>query len=421
MYRGWSLQEMSDKFNQGISTHLDTNGTMGNVMSPNLQIQLSSDLYFAYGVGEVEFYRASPATYINRNNVLTYAPADVPRFEKEGLLIEGTSTNYVLNSAQLNWTQTNCISTLNTTETKAPDGSYTATKVRTTGVADPYFHTDVNVYYSPATKTYSFSIWLWIPEGHSTECTLFMYQNTTGTNGDPISFPLTLTTTPTRYEFTRKAFDEDTALTMKVRFDLLHAGTVGNTVYCWGAQLEESPIVTSYIPTTTAIVTRQPDSCNIMGMYNFPNMDEVSVSVEVISDKLLNVDNRILSLYDESGNEVGYFSALKTKNIEIGRKRVDGVVEKIYTPTGYLNIDDGERHKVAYTFSNVAPDGIYIDSTLYPMLSTDSTATFKQIGAVTRISLGSKKQGVTGSEFNGHFRNLKIYDKALTSTEFNLI
>ena len=46
----------------------------------------------------VKFKRASTATYINKSGVFTIAEIDEPRFEREGLLIEGQRTNYLLNS-----------------------------------------------------------------------------------------------------------------------------------------------------------------------------------------------------------------------------------------------------------------------------------------------------------------------------------
>lgn len=46
----------------------------------------------------VTFARASTATYINKSGVLTIADIDEPRFEREGLLIEGTRTNHLPNS-----------------------------------------------------------------------------------------------------------------------------------------------------------------------------------------------------------------------------------------------------------------------------------------------------------------------------------
>ncbi|EPJ4642153.1 tail fiber protein, partial [Escherichia coli] len=45
----------------------------------------------------VNFKRASKATYINKSGVLTEAAIDEPRFERDGLLIEGQRTNLLLN------------------------------------------------------------------------------------------------------------------------------------------------------------------------------------------------------------------------------------------------------------------------------------------------------------------------------------
>lgn len=46
----------------------------------------------------VKFKRASTATYINKSGKFTVAAIDEPRFEKDGLLVEGQRTNYILNS-----------------------------------------------------------------------------------------------------------------------------------------------------------------------------------------------------------------------------------------------------------------------------------------------------------------------------------
>ncbi len=46
----------------------------------------------------VKFKRASKATYINKSGVLTETAIDEPRFERDGLLIEGQRTNLLLNS-----------------------------------------------------------------------------------------------------------------------------------------------------------------------------------------------------------------------------------------------------------------------------------------------------------------------------------
>ena len=45
----------------------------------------------------VKFKRASKATYINKSGVFKEAAIDEPRFEREGLLVEGARTNYIIN------------------------------------------------------------------------------------------------------------------------------------------------------------------------------------------------------------------------------------------------------------------------------------------------------------------------------------
>ncbi|HAJ3746026.1 TPA: phage tail protein [Escherichia coli] len=53
----------------------------------------------------VKFKRASTATYINKSGQLKLAEVDEPRFERDGLLIEGQRTNYLRNSNKLDsWT-----------------------------------------------------------------------------------------------------------------------------------------------------------------------------------------------------------------------------------------------------------------------------------------------------------------------------
>lgn len=58
----------------------------------------------------VSFTRASTATYINKSGRLSVAAIDEPRFEKNGLLIEGQRTNYFVKSnTPAEWTSTSNI------------------------------------------------------------------------------------------------------------------------------------------------------------------------------------------------------------------------------------------------------------------------------------------------------------------------
>ena len=62
------------------------------------QITVGDDVVNMVSDKVVDFKRASGATYINKSGVLTIAEVDEPRFEREGLLIEGQRTNYFINS-----------------------------------------------------------------------------------------------------------------------------------------------------------------------------------------------------------------------------------------------------------------------------------------------------------------------------------
>ena len=68
-------------------------GAIGNINLPLLDIPLKNSLALKQGVGSVVFTRATTGTFIDRYGVLQTAAIDEARFEKEGLLIEGASTN----------------------------------------------------------------------------------------------------------------------------------------------------------------------------------------------------------------------------------------------------------------------------------------------------------------------------------------
>ena len=71
----------------------------------------------------VKFKRASKATYINKSGVLTEAAIDEPRFERDGLLIEGQRTNLLLNS--INPSKWNKSSNLELTEISTDSFNFT--------------------------------------------------------------------------------------------------------------------------------------------------------------------------------------------------------------------------------------------------------------------------------------------------------
>ncbi|MFO3907591.1 hypothetical protein AAHD62_24260, partial [Enterobacter hormaechei] len=76
----------------------------------------------------ITFSRATTATYIDKSGVLRTAAINEPRFEKEGLLMEGAGTNHILYSNDPSkWSPLNVA--IASTNNLAPDGTLTAAKV----------------------------------------------------------------------------------------------------------------------------------------------------------------------------------------------------------------------------------------------------------------------------------------------------
>ncbi|MET4696599.1 phage head spike fiber domain-containing protein [Endozoicomonas lisbonensis] len=82
-----------------LNYHVDNHQEYA-VPHPDVWLPLTSDIHLKEGFGFTEFTRASKATYINKSGVLTLAEEHEPRFEREGILIEGQSTNLLENSTE---------------------------------------------------------------------------------------------------------------------------------------------------------------------------------------------------------------------------------------------------------------------------------------------------------------------------------
>ena len=74
-----------------------------------------------------------------------------------------------------------------------------------------------------------------------------------------------------------------------------------SSIFVWGAQVEASPIATSYIPTTTASVTRNKDDISLTGASNLIGQSEGTLYVEV--DWRM-IDGQLLSVGSAGNNQI---------------------------------------------------------------------------------------------------------------------
>lgn len=132
----------------------------------------------------------------------------------------------------------------------APDGSPCFT-LTATGVGDPLVQQSVTVG-TVKSRTFTAQFKAWIDSGQSTECTLYIYNGAVTDIGE---LGVTLTTTPTVYTITKTFLSTTVDGNVIARIDPINVGTAGQYMYVQYAQLEESAIATSYIPTTTVAAT----------------------------------------------------------------------------------------------------------------------------------------------------------------------
>jgi hypothetical protein len=406
--------------------------------------------YFAWGF-QLEFrpivtaYNPTTTTAItNYIPQLMTAAINAARFDYNpttraalGLLIEQSSTNLLTYSQDFTnaiWTKPNLNGTLTTASNIAPDGTQTVIlwQENNTATVQKSFYQSVSVTsgtsytFSMYAKQYSSGSKRWLslyPQSSATAAAVFdlLLGTVTFTSGaNYVSSSITLlgngmyrcTITFTAAS-TGSAFCNAYISNSGTAAAPAYTGDGFSGIYIWGAQTEALAFATSYIPTTTAQVTRAVDDAymtgtNFSSWYN-PTQGSIYANFSLLAAPLgtgnkgiycffLNGSNAILSY---ASNSAG---VLYDQVVAAGAAGFnDGSASALLANTQYKDI-------LAYATNNTARS---INA------STPTTATSCNIpSGITTFRIG---QDDSSSRLNGYLKNITYYPTRLTNAQLKTL
>jgi hypothetical protein len=377
------------------------------------------------GQNLVTFTRASSGTFVGSDGLIKTATTNEARFdhnpttgESLGLLVEESRTNLLLRSEELGdaaWTTAAATVTSNTGV--APDGSSTADTITSSGTA---------VISQAVTKaasaiTYTGSLFV---KGTITALSFSIDDGATNNRGRVVFNLSTGATSSTSNDGTftgtsgtitsflngwyRLAITTTTNSTTSVRLRTFWTGS-GTSIDAWGAQLEAGAFPTSYIPTTTATVTRSADVASITGT-NFSSwyrQDEGTVFASARTNAThggVNSFPRIHAISDGTNDNViqNYYRVLSGYT-DAGYGVTTLTVAQASFDTN--NERNGQSLSTAYANNDFA---FAINGSL---VSTDNTGT---VPTVSQLRLGARGTGL--GPLNGTIRRLTYWTRRLSDS-----
>ena len=396
-------------------------------------VQVASDKH-------VNFSRASTATYINKSGELKTAEINEPRFEKEGLLIEGQRTNYMLNSATpASWGKS---ANMNIAEVGTDSFGFTYGKfvcnesligqstalnmavVSTSGAVDVSgdnkcvttscrFKTDLELLLRIRFEAFDGSASSNL--GYAIVNTRSLLVEITGVAADRLTARVNKDEAAgwIFVEATIQA-SEETYITSAIQYAPKSGGVVesGDYIYLATPQVENGPCASSFIISEATAATRASDMVTAPiknNLYNLP----FTVLCEVHKNwrKTPNAAPRV---FETSGNQTGAAIILgfgrATEHDGFPYCDIGGSSPRVNENASLEKMVIGMRVKANQLTCAISNGRI----------SSETKTTWTYIKSSATICIGGKKN--TGERhLFGHVRNVRVWHKALTDTQLSEI
>ena len=251
------------------------------------------------GTGDLTFTRASTATRVNASGVIVAVASNVPRLDYSGgatcpsLLLEGQRTNLIRQSETFNnasWSL-NGSPTITANTNVSPDGTTNADTIAPAVVGEGVFQS-----FSVASAVaHSFSVYL----KNITSATNILVGCDSSPSTATISFnAVTGAIFATGASITSSSVTNAGNGWYRVQGTYTSTGTLNTLIIygqgvmsfsAWGCQLEAGSFVSSYIPTTTAAVTRLIDAALKTGISSLIGQTEGVLFYEGITTQITDI------------------------------------------------------------------------------------------------------------------------------------
>ena len=372
----------------------------------------------------ISYHRYGPASYIDANGKVVLVGEDVPRFDHDpdtgeckGLLVEGERINYFPNGVRpgdkFNHSKAGTF-TENTTETTAPDGSYTATKWTFTN-NDPYLYHNQTL---NAGVTYTMS--MWVKAGTNMAGDVLQFRMGGGPYSTNANSTIPADGSWKRLTFTKTiggSNETNANIGFEPQTNPSGNPASGDVIYIWGAQLESGNSVSSFIPTYGYTQMRGADVATIEGeefteWYNDLE-GTIFTSHSVNSDVDDNSNSYVLEIGDAGSTHVAF--RLQDVNNSFSNKPSWGSIYSSsstarFTGTGTFTRGNNVKSIMSGKSSDFA--GTFNGETV----QTDTSGSFFGPGTTGVMSIGRYGPS-TGYELEGHIQRIMYWPKQLTDTQ----
>jgi len=246
------------------------------------------------GLGDMTVVRATTATRVNSAGLIESVAINVPRLDYPPLggcpkiLVEPLRTNNVLYSEQFDnayWGKS--LVTITPNAAAAPDNNTTADKFIPTNITNVHQIAKLGL----VSNAYTFSVFA--KAGEETTFSMWLRNSSRGAifNLSTGTYTLSSPTPPTSANiepypngwYRCSVYDATPGTDVRIyaRNGSSFEGNNVNGFFLWGAQAEIASTATSYIPTTTATVTRNADVISKTGVSSLIGQTEGTIYAEI--------------------------------------------------------------------------------------------------------------------------------------------